>query len=1084
MPPGASFQLTVAINPTTIYQPSFGNPSHGSGEFYFSGPITPPQLSLNPSTITIPPGGTGNIQVIASIGDNTLGLPWAISNIPSWLNVDQTSGARTAVLKLTVAEGTPRGTLGTLNINTDPPYAAPSVVSGPLKIDVKVGQPDVAGAILIGGAQAAGGVTPDQTALFYSADTNQFTGISKMVQPRAFHTSTVLQDGTILVAGGISGATDATSLATAEIYDPKTNAFSFISGGANCPGAPGCMLAAASERTATRLANGKVLITGGSDVHGGCLSLGEVYDPATRTFAATGNMSSPRCEHTAALLPTGEVLIAGGLLQDSALGVVPIAELYSPTTNSFRSTGSPTPAVSQGVATVTADGVLLTGGWAGAPINAVAQLYNPATGTFTSVGNMNTARGYHTATLLQDGRVLIAGGITGSGAEAATAEIYNPATRTFSVVSGSGQCPGAPGCMSAPRARHTDTLLINGKVLLSGGTVPSFTTLKTSDIFDPATNTFSAGPSFDGRVSHTSAYLRAPSSIAVQSSANPSPPGQAVTLTATLTVSNLTALSGTVTFYNDTAVLGSSPISNGTATLHAQLKNGSHGITAQYAGNDWYGASTSPVLVQQIKAAATSMTLSSDVNPSQYGAEVTLTAQLTAPGTPGPTGNVQFLDSGTVIGTVPVTSLTTVLKLSTLSAGTHTISASYSGDSNYAADNSNSITQTVNGIASQTTLSSSANPVAVGASVTFTATVSSTEGQGPGTTPSGRVVFADAGTPINSAVLVNGKATFTTSTLTQGPHKITAAYSGDGIYSASTSAVLNETVGSLATTATLTSSANPAQAGASVTFTATVKSGSETPTGGVTFQDGSSTLGSSTLTNGVAVFSTNSLAAGTHDITAVYNGDSSYAGTTSNVIQQHVNAVTVSVALSADINPSNLNQPIKLTATVTSANGTPTGTVTFRDGTATLGNADLNSGVAVYSTSALTAGSHNITAVYAGGGGMQGGTSPVLVHIVRWSTVTTIESSTPNPSKVGDAVTFTVKVTSPHGTPPDGSITISENNRVYASAALSNGVATVTVPATALPEGDHSVNATYGGDNNQTYAGSTSAWYKQTVNKR
>lgn len=1083
VPPGASFRLTVNIGPTLVYQPAFGNPWGGAAGFYFNEVIAPPQLSLNPSSITIAPGTSGNIQVISRIGDDTIGLPWAISNIPGWLNVDQITGARTTVLKLTVAAGTPLGTLGTLNINTDPPYAAPSVVSGPLKMDIKVGQPDVAGVILIGGAQQSPVTSPDQTALFYSADTNQFTGISEMVQPRAYHTSTTLQDGTILVAGGISGGSQNTALATAELYDPTSNKFSSISGGAHCPGASGCMLTAASSRTATRLANGRVLITGGLSVDQSCMSAAEVYDPTTRTFAAVGSMASGRCFHTAALLPTGEVLVSGGISSASLSGsVVPTAELYSPASNSFRSTGSPSPAVSSGNATTVGDMVLLTGGTlASEAINPAAQLYNPTTGTFAPIGNVNVPRYNHSTTVLQDGRVLLAGGNI-SGGQTATAEIYDPATRNFSLVSGSGQCPGASGCMSASRALHTDTLLINGRVLLSGGVDSAYISIKTTDIFDPATNTFSAGPTFDGRASHTSAYLRAPSAIAVQSSANPSPAGQPVTFTATMTVSNVTALSGSVTFYDGATVLGSSPLSNGIATLTAKLTNGSHAITAQYPGNSWYGQSTSSVVVQQVNATPTSMTLSSDVNPSQYGAGVTLTAQLTASGTPAPTGTVKFLDGGTVIGSVPVTGLTTVFKVSTLSAGAHTISATYSGDVNYAADDSNSITQTVNGIASQTALSSSVNPVTLGAPVTFTATVSFTQGQGPGSTPTGRVVFADAGAPINSAVLVNGKATYTTSTLTQGLHKITAAYSGDGIYAASTSTVLNQTAGSMDATVTLSSSVNPAQVGAAIDFTATVKSGSEIPTGGVTFRDGTSTIGLGTLKNGVAVLSVSTLSAGTHEITVVYRGDSNYAAATSNVIQQQVNAAPVSITLTADINPSAVNQPVNFSAAVTSPNGKPAGTVTFQDGATTLGNAALNSGVAVYTTSALTAGTHNITAVYAGSGGMQGATSHVLVHFVKWPTVTTIVSSSPNPSQTGQAVTFTVRVTSPGGTPPDGSITISENNQIYASAPLSNGMALVSVPANVLAAGVHNLNATYGGDDKQTYTGSTSAWYTQTVN--
>jgi len=182
-------------------------------------------------------------------------------------------------------------------------------------------------------------------------------------------------------------------------------------------------------------------------------------------------------------------------------------------------------------------------------------------------------------------------------------------------------------------------------------------------------------------------------------------------------------------------------------------------------------------------------------------------------------------------------------------------------------------------------VSSNANPSTSGQNVTFTATVSPSAA-------TGTVQFFDGATSLGTVPLGGGKATLSTSALSVGPHSITARYSGDTNYTGSTSSVLTQTVNSLiSSTTSLKSSLNPSVRGQQVTFTATVKpsSGAGTPTGTVTFLDGSSTLGSSTLNaSGVATFSTASLSVGTHSITARYGGDTNYNGSTSAVLSQTV----------------------------------------------------------------------------------------------------------------------------------------------------------------------------------------------------
>jgi Bacterial Ig-like domain (group 3)/Beta-propeller repeat len=172
-----------------------------------------------------------------------------------------------------------------------------------------------------------------------------------------------------------------------------------------------------------------------------------------------------------------------------------------------------------------------------------------------------------------------------------------------------------------------------------------------------------------------------------------------------------------------------------------------------------------------------------------------------------------------------------------------------------------------------------------------------------------------------------------------------------------------------ATATTLSSSRNPSAFGQSVTFTATVTSSLGAPPDGeaVTFKKGTTVLGTGTLSGGSASFTTSALPVGTDSIKAVYRGDSNFGGSTSKVLKQVVNKATTKTTLASSQNPSNVGQSVTFTATVTPQfSGTVTGTVTFYDGTTALKTAALSGGVAKFTTSTLTLGSHSITATYNG----------------------------------------------------------------------------------------------------------------------
>jgi hypothetical protein len=246
-------------------------------------------------------------------------------------------------------------------------------------------------------------------------------------------------------------------------------------------------------------------------------------------------------------------------------------------------------------------------------------------------------------------------------------------------------------------------------------------------------------------------------------------------------------------------------------------------------------------------------------------------------------------------------------------------------------------------------------------------------------------------TALGTATLSGGRATFKTSALAVGSQSITAVYGGDGNFTSSTSAVLTQTVQKDATVISLKSSANPSVNGQSVTFTATVAAkvpGIGTPTGTVTFYDGSTAIGTGTLgpgSPGTATFTTSSLSVGAHAITAVYSGDGNFTTSTSAGINQGVSQASTAISLASSANPSASGQSVTFTATLTVSSpgsGTPTGTVTFYNGTAVLGTVNVSERIAIFTISSLSVGTHSIKAVYSGDTNFKTSTSAVLTQTV------------------------------------------------------------------------------------------------------
>lgn len=289
------------------------------------------------------------------------------------------------------------------------------------------------------------------------------TPAAPMLEPRSGQTATLLQDGRVLIAGGMRRNQD--FYKSAELYDPATGTFK----------PTGEMSVGRVGHAAVLLRSGKVLIAGGWIGHGTTDSA-ELYDPATGKFTVIARMTTRRAGESATLLGNGDVLLAGGDDggRDSALAS---AEIFHPDTMRFEPTGALHHARSSHTATMLTDGRILIAGGGDGGLLKVAELYDPKTGTFTETGSLITPRHKHTAGLLPDGRVLIAGGSDDRdwSGTMTSAEIYDPRTGKFTATD--------PLNQSRFKMPKESVRLDSGRLLVCGGS-------KQVEVYEPATGKF------------------------------------------------------------------------------------------------------------------------------------------------------------------------------------------------------------------------------------------------------------------------------------------------------------------------------------------------------------------------------------------------------------------------------------------------------------------------------------------------------------------------------------------------------------------------------------------------------------------
>jgi N-acetylneuraminic acid mutarotase len=335
------------------------------------------------------------------------------------------------------------------------------IVAVLIGISLLVGRPDVGPPHIPSPSPSA---TAEPSVAPTATRAASWTATGNMTEARSGNTATLLADGKVLVTGG--------DTVSAELYDPASGTWT----------ATGKMIEARSGYTATLLTDGRVLVAGGGTASA------ELYDPVSGTWTATGNMVSTWFRgFTATRLVDGRVLVAGAGGSSPDVDPAP-PELYDPVSGTWTATGPMvTPRSTGFTATLLADGRVLVAGGGGKGYLASAEVYDPASGTWTATGDMAVVRGDFTASLLNDGSVLVVGGLNhnGGGVEWASAELYDP-------VSGSWT---ATGTMGEARYGHTATLLRDGRVLVAGGLNTSLGgingPLATAELYDSSSASWS-----------------------------------------------------------------------------------------------------------------------------------------------------------------------------------------------------------------------------------------------------------------------------------------------------------------------------------------------------------------------------------------------------------------------------------------------------------------------------------------------------------------------------------------------------------------------------------------------------------------
>jgi len=486
--------------------------------------------------------------------------------------------------------------------------------------------------------------------------------------------------------------------------------------------------------------------------------------------------------------------------------------------------------------------------------------------------------------------------------------------------------PGGGGVIPDGTVTFMDGTTILGNMALNASAVATYSTAALAVGVHSITATYGgdAQKEIQGSTSTVlSQDVQTPSTIALSSSLNPSNYGNPVTFTATITSGGTAAATGTVRFLDGGAQIGTGTLAGSPAIATfttSVLSVATHTITASYAGDANNGASNSGPLSQVVNQAQTATTAGTAPSPGIAGAPVSITATVKAiSGAGTPTGPVTFTSGTTALGSAQLGASGTATITPTLAPGQYSILAAYGGDGNDGASTSTPLTLTVVQATTQTSVTATPSPAIVESTVTFAAKVT-----GNGGIPSGSVTFSANGAAIGAPATLDGTgtATITFSGLAAGSYTITAVYGGDTNDQGSTgTGATSLVVGTIATATSLgtstTTGANP-----QVILVATViGTTGPVPTGTVTFNNGTTVVGTATLdSSGVATLTPN-LQPGSYSIVAVYSGDALHSPSTSQPVTISAGGTTFNLTVTPSTVTMQTSQNVTVTVTLASSNG-------------------------------------------------------------------------------------------------------------------------------------------------------------------
>jgi trimeric autotransporter adhesin len=796
----------AADSPASVITATAGSISSTSGIRVLSGTIE--SIVAGPTPVGVAEGTPMQLFAVGTYANGTVDVTgdstWTSSN-SSIAAVDATTGVVTGEMlggpvTITAALG---GFQATVSVTVLP--AIPSWTPTGNLFHARALQSATLlsnGMVLIaGGEDVMQGGNPIANAELYNPTTGKFSATGSMTIPRAAHTATLLTDGTVLIAGGETVAAESVSTTnTAEIYDPASGTFSATRGS---------MTAATEDAAAVRLNNGMVLIAGGrsdTSANNTALATAELYNPATKTFTATGSLATARESETATLLSTGDVFVAGGSDSPGDANVFSSAELYNPTSGTFSAAGNMTsPRVDFVAVPLTSGKILLAGGFASGGGTAATstfppseEIYDPVANTFTATAALELPRGSLGAVLLNDGTVLLTGGQSANMIPTATAEIYDPTAGTFAFTAN----------MISPRVLFTVTLLPSGNVLAAGG-LTFQNILGTAEIYSP---------------------LSTPPPTLVSISVTPASPSIAVgaqeqfTATGTFSDNSTQDITTSVTWAST---------NTGVATIGAAtgLATGVSPGTTQISATQ--GSIVSPADTLTVAADATTLTYT---GPTTFtdGSAGTLSATLTVTQGAAVSGaSISFtLGAGTAAQTCAATTNSSGAASCTITsvnqtAGPSTVSAAFAGNSTDAGSSTGAIAVTITAVPPAAT------------TLTYTGPTTFTDGSAG--TPSATLKQSSNGAAISGASISftlgsgtgaqtctgttnsSGSASCTITSVNQaaGSSTLSASFAGNSNFLASTTGPVSITI-SATVGATILTYTGPHQftLGASATFSA------------------------------------------------------------------------------------------------------------------------------------------------------------------------------------------------------------------------------------------------------------------------